>query len=91
MKGDETEDIMQINTLKWPEESEDRMPLKGDLFPRFGDENISWRGYAWIKYYRTSRNFMIIPKNANYLNEEILVNVMEGTCIDTSKKFIDTI
>jgi len=41
-----------------------------------------------MKYYRTSRNFLVIPKNANYINEEILVKVMEGISIDTSKQYI---
>lgn len=67
------------------------MPLKGDLFPRGEGKNVNWRGWAWLKYYRTSRNFMVIPKNANYINEEVLVKIMEGQCIDTNKKYVQSV
>ena len=81
-----------ISTLKSPDENEDVQPLKGDIFPRKlnYDENRP-RGWAWMKYYRSPRNFLVIPKNSNYINEEILIKIMEGNSIDTSNKNIEIV
>jgi hypothetical protein len=92
LKEDPVEETFHIPSLINPEEREDVLPLKGDLFPRSLDYNEDKpRGWAWMKYYRTPRNYLVIPKNSNYMNEEVMIKAMEGVMIDTSKKNIEVI
>ena len=78
--------------MKSPEQGEDILPLKGDIFPQKVDyDEDRPRGWAWFKYYRSPRNRLVIPKNANYMNEELLIKVFEGDKVDTSTKHIEII
>jgi hypothetical protein len=48
-------------------------------------------GWCWFKYYRNPRNFLTIPKNSNYANMEVLIQVFNGNVIDTSKKWVERV
>lgn len=65
------------------------LPLKGDIFPEeFPFHDTKPHGWAWNKYYRTPKNYIVIPKYCNYVNMEVLVAVLNGNTIDVSKKNI---
>ena len=39
--------------------------------------------YSWTKFYSNGENFIIIPKKANYINPEILIEIFNGKIIKT--------
>lgn len=75
--------------MKTPQNDENLQPLDGDLFPEeYPFEEVNPVGWAWSKYFRNPKNYILIPKYANYKNMEILIATMSGNFIDTSKQNI---
>ena len=63
-------------------------PLSGDLFPHiypFNYAAIHSFGYFWLKYYISQTSFFSIPKRANYVNYEVLINALNMNVIDFSQ------
>lgn len=63
----------------------------GHLFPTsVDDEDIqnndpfSELRWAWTKYYYNTDTFIVIPKNADYIDMELLTAVMRGKIIHTT-------
>lgn len=62
-------------------------PLSGDLFPDqypFNYAAVHAYGYFWLKYYISQTSFFSIPKRANYVNYEVLINALNMNVIDFS-------
>lgn len=82
-------ELYYIPSIKTPTIEKDTIPLKGDIFPEeFPFHDSKPHGWAWTKYYRTPRNYIVLPKYCNYVNMEILVSVFNGNIIDVSKNNI---
>ena len=64
------------------------LPMKGDLFPEiYPYDDMKAGGWAWKKYFRNPKNYIVIPKNANYKDMELMTAVFNGKMVDTSKQF----
>lgn len=76
LKNTEDDIMFSIKDLKTPPVGSNELPLKGTLFPqKFNDMNfpLPWQ-YGWYKYDMSRENY-IIPKNYEYANWELLVNL----------------
>jgi len=63
--------------------------LKGEPFPKEYPINYEKLPYLhFTKYYRSFSSFIVIPKKANYINEEILTAALSGKVIETSEKHV---
>lgn len=65
--------------------------MTGDIFPTDKNEEDVGLGFGWKKYYRNPRNYFVLPKKANYIDMEILVEVFKGNMINIGKKHIENI
>jgi len=88
LKSEDLSNVFYIPKLKSPERNENVLPLKGDLFPdEFPlkqDKLVT--GFAWMKYYRTPKTFLMIPKQCNYMDLELLTAVFNGKLIEVTKE-----
>ncbi|CAD8073164.1 unnamed protein product [Paramecium sonneborni] len=73
---------------------DDKRPLKGNLFPdqwpiqKGMSKKLRW---SFVKYYLNQNNFLVFPSNPNYVNAEILIAVMNGKIINTSKQYVEDV
>lgn len=78
---------MNIKDLSLPPLYEDSYPLAGDLFPtlieefELEDENPS---VPWVKYCDVIRARMLLPKNYDFMDKQLMVAIMNGNYIDTT-------
>jgi len=88
LRNDNLEETLLVQSLADPPQGGEYMPLRDNLFPKkypFKFEHINDLNYFWIKYYVSQHNYFAIAKKPQYVNYEILCNVMETKPIDFSK------
>ena len=75
---------IDIRDLKPPPLHPDSIPLKGDLFPHliegFEIKNENTIDH-WVKYNLGIRRKFLIPKTYSYMQQELMVTIMNGSYI----------
>ncbi|CAK61482.1 unnamed protein product (macronuclear) [Paramecium tetraurelia] len=82
--------VTNLKTLS----GDDKRPLKGNLFPdQWPQKKELFKQWRWsfVKYYLNQNNFLVFPSNPNYVNAEILIAVMNGKIINTSKQYVEDV
>lgn len=80
-KSEKKKFTIDIRNLTPPPLHPDSLPLKGDLFPHLPQafeikpENILGH---WVKFSASIRRKYFIPKNYSYMNQELMVAIMNG-------------
>lgn len=83
MKKDEVNTYFHIPAMKTPPQNENMKPLSGTLFPEhYPIEDSERLGFSWNKYYINPLNYIVMPRNPNYANWEILVETFKGNTIE---------
>lgn len=87
-RSDQTEVTLMISNLMNPPQGDEYRPLLGECFPEtypFDFKECFTHRYFWNKYWLTQRNCFAIAKHPQYVNYEVLSNVMAARVIDMSK------
>lgn len=86
MKNDPFEETFLIPHMKSPEAGPDTPPLPGAQFPTTYpfEEKATWT-YGWRKYFINFGNFIHFPRDAKYINMEVMVEVLKGKMVDLNE------
>ncbi|CAG9336075.1 unnamed protein product [Blepharisma stoltei] len=80
---------MPINFLTPPIKYEDSIRLKDDLFPTevsYFEIPDDAKNKPWVKYYQEERHRLYIPKDYEFMDKELMVQIMKGKFINTTNK-----
>lgn len=97
MRADNLEVTVMVSQLGNPPQDREFLPLetRGLLFPETypppHDELKSKLGYYYLKFYQSQRNVFAIPREAIYVNYEVLCNSFATNIIDFSQAEISRI